>query len=173
MNLGYILAGEQAVTIAHGELTELSIENKRIIGLIKIHKVDSVTGKPVEGAEFGLYKDGKRVAKAASDADGWALFVNIPYGDYEVRELKAAPGYRKTAARYKVEIRKHDIAVEFEVPNEPLPPRAPGAAFPKTGESLLIIGITFIVLAAAGGGTALLLRKRRHEEEQVGSVEEM
>ena len=169
-NLGYILAEEQTVTIACDKLTELAIENKRIIGLIKIHKLDAETGKPVEGAEFGLYKDGKQIAKAASDADGWALFVNIPYGDYEVRELKAAPGYKKTDAVYKVEIRRHDIAVEFEVPNEPLPP-GEITPLPKTGDSLLIVGITLGVLAFAGAGAVLLLRKRRREEEPAEPVE--
>jgi len=174
LNMEYILAANQTVVIEPGELTELSIENKRIIGLIKIKKVDAVTGEPVEGAEFGLYQGLKRIATATSDADGWALFVNIPYGDYEIRELKAAPGYKKTDARYKVEIRKHDVAVEFDVPNEPIPGNVPpGAKPPKTGDnSLVVVWIALAVLGAAGAVTVLLLRKRRREEEQADALEE-
>jgi len=174
LNLGYVLADAQVVVIKEGETTELAIENKIIIGLVKILKVDSVTGEPVEGAEFGLYHGLKRIATATSDADGWALFVNIPYGDYEIRELKAAPGYKKTDARYKVEIRKHDVAVEFEVPNEPIPGNVPpGAKPPKTGDnSLLVVWIALAVLGAAGAVTVLLLRKRRREDEQADALDE-
>ncbi|MDR1630763.1 MAG: Cys-Gln thioester bond-forming surface protein [Oscillospiraceae bacterium] len=153
---GYILSEEQTLQVAYNQITEMRIENKLIIGMVKIHKVDAADGKPVEGAVFGLRdKDGTLIAKASSDSLGWAEFLNIPYGDYEIFEIEAAPSYIKTDAVYQVKIREHDVIIAFEVPNEKIPDN------PKTGDSSnLPLWIGLMAASFAGLAGMLLMKKR-------------
>jgi len=63
-------------------------------GSIKLKKTDS-TGKPLLGAEFGLYNtSGNLVRTAVSQANGIVEFKNVVYGRYTIREVAAPDGYR-------------------------------------------------------------------------------
>lgn len=60
---------------------------------IVIRKVDQ-DGKPLAGAEFGLFDAfGERFAVATSDENGMVRFTKVPYGSYTIRELSAPDGY--------------------------------------------------------------------------------
>ena len=49
---------------------------------------------PLAGVEFGLFsQNGTLQAKAVTGEDGLVVFEKIPYGQYEIREIKALPGY--------------------------------------------------------------------------------
>ena len=97
-------------TNAHKKIT-LTAENDRNNGKVKLTKSDRENGKTISGASFYLmYKDGIKgnyeVYKttisgiyttyvAISNSSGEAFFENLPWGDYELIELEAAPGYMK------------------------------------------------------------------------------
>ncbi len=59
---------------------------------VTLKKVD-LNGEPLEGVGFGLYREGKLLATAYSDADGVVTFTQIPYGDYTIRETRPLAGY--------------------------------------------------------------------------------
>ncbi len=51
-------------------------------------------GKPLEGVEFGLFKqNGVKLMTAISDEQGVVTFEQIPYGKYKIRETKPLPYY--------------------------------------------------------------------------------
>ncbi|HBM81764.1 MAG TPA: hypothetical protein DD426_13200, partial [Clostridiaceae bacterium] len=75
-----------------------SISNEIVKGNIKITKIDESGEKPLEGAAFTLYSTGDAefsipIAKAVTGEDGIALFSDIPYGKYVIRETAAPAGY--------------------------------------------------------------------------------
>ena len=58
-----------------------------------VKKVDQ-DGKPLAGAEFGLFnEDGEAIQTAVSDKDGIVTFRRILKGKYTIRETKAVEGY--------------------------------------------------------------------------------
>ena len=87
------------------QLSIIVIDLKKT-GTISLTKVDSATGDPLEGAEFTLYdstgtnkvvgEDGNAIT-ATSDSSGKITFTNIPYGDYVLKETKAASNYEVCA----------------------------------------------------------------------------
>ncbi|PHV69402.1 hypothetical protein CS063_16095 [Sporanaerobium hydrogeniformans] len=65
-------------------------------GRIKVIKTDK-QAKPLKGAIFTLYnKEGEPVHSATSVANGEALFNNVVYGKYTLKETKAPSGYIKS-----------------------------------------------------------------------------
>lgn len=60
--------------------------------VIRIQKVDAVTGDPLQDAEFEILdSDGKTVASGlTTDKTGWAHSPVLPYGNYTVREVDRA-----------------------------------------------------------------------------------
>jgi len=177
----YILAPAQTVTIAAGAETTLKITNQLAKGEIRVLKVDKETGKPLEGAMFGLYKDGKLIAEAKSGKDGYAIFKDVAFGEYEIKELSAPVGYNRSEEVLKAVVGKDGSVLMFEVtneriPGEPVEPEEPEIPvgpdmpvpgpepLPKTGDSKTIVVIALVVLILAGGAV-LLLRKRGKDEE--------
>ncbi|MEQ0489120.1 SpaA isopeptide-forming pilin-related protein [Anaerococcus murdochii] len=68
----------------------MEIDNKKP-ATFKIVKVDSKTGKKLQGASFHLLGTGISVV---TDANGEATFTNIPPGTYQFTETKAPKGYK-------------------------------------------------------------------------------
>ncbi len=111
---GYVLnESEQTVTFAYADQKTpvieqtVTFENDRQKVEISVVKKDAKTKAVVEGAVFGLYaKDdilahGEVIAEAdmllgeaVTEADGKAVFdLDVPFGEYYIRELKAPAGY--------------------------------------------------------------------------------
>ncbi|MFT4145474.1 MAG: SpaA isopeptide-forming pilin-related protein [Mobilitalea sp.] len=71
--------------------------------VITIHKVDSATKEPLEGAEFTLTsKEGLIKLTAVSDKDGIVKFSDLPPGNYTISETKAPKGYNKNRTPMKL-----------------------------------------------------------------------
>ncbi|WP_049690133.1 SpaA isopeptide-forming pilin-related protein [Anaerococcus jeddahensis] len=68
----------------------MEVDNKKP-ATFKIVKVDSKTGKKLQGANFHLLGSGVSVV---TDANGEATFTNIPPGTYTFKETKAPKGYK-------------------------------------------------------------------------------
>lgn len=98
------------ITIGTGDevndLTEtVVVKNEKALGNIVIKKVDNSTvPKALSGVEFTLYKsdgmtpcdfDGDHVSdKVTTDDQGTAVFSNIPFGSYVIKETAGKEGYR-------------------------------------------------------------------------------
>jgi uncharacterized surface anchored protein len=67
-----------------------------------VRKLDSVTGAPLPGAEFGLFSGGLIIATATSDQSGFVVFENLTPGTYILRELVPPPGYVPNPTDYIV-----------------------------------------------------------------------
>lgn len=68
----------------------MEVDNKKP-ATFKIVKVDSKTGKKLQGASFHLLGSG---AEVVTDAKGEAAFTNIAPGQYTLTEIKAPNGYK-------------------------------------------------------------------------------
>ena len=78
----------------------MEIDNKKL-ATFKIVKVDSKTGKKLQGASFHLLGSGVSVV---TDANGEATFTNIPPGTYTFKETKAPNGYKLDGEEKKINI---------------------------------------------------------------------
>ena len=76
--------------------------------VIRIQKVDAVTGDPLQDAEFEILdSDGNVVASGlTTDKTGWAHSPVLPYGNYTVREVKAPAGYSINTESFPVTLGK-------------------------------------------------------------------
>ncbi|MGN9160628.1 SpaA isopeptide-forming pilin-related protein [Clostridium sulfidigenes] len=158
---GY-LASEGTIkvfVVKDSELYTYEVVNNRIKGSIIITKTD-MKGKLLKGAEFTLYdRDGKEVATVVSDKDGIAIFKDVDYGDYTIKETKAPKGYILSKEELQVKVNSTEIK-KFTVKNE-----AENIVnkiinvLPKTGGSFdykLIIGALTVI-----GGVSLVSKRKK------------
>lgn len=117
---GYVVHKDIQVKVEvteNGQIIELSdVINKIIKGNIEISKVDE-DNKPLPGANFGLYTksdvDFENLIKAEkSDANGKVLFEDVPYGEYNIREITAPEGYAPSKEVIAVSIEDDGITVK-------------------------------------------------------------
>lgn len=100
------------------------IENKLIRGNIYGTKVDE-DGGSVPGAIFGLFtadetEFGKENALMLSESDksGKFAFLNVPYGDWVIKELSCPPQFVLTGELFKVTISEQDQQIEIHAENK-------------------------------------------------------
>ncbi len=85
--------------------------------IITIHKVDSVTKEPLEGAEFTLTSaEGLIKLSAVSDEVGIVEFSDIPPGEYTITETKAPKGYNKNTTPITL-IAENDSLYSYVIEN--------------------------------------------------------
>lgn len=80
----------------------VTVENVSAVGNLVVKKVDNnVPAKPLSGVEFTLYtKTGTRIAgPIATDDNGTAVFRDVPFGEYQLRETKGKTGYVVAASQ--------------------------------------------------------------------------
>jgi uncharacterized surface anchored protein len=117
----------QTIALNDGE----AIENDLKYGRIEGYKFNDVVAdgeeKGLEGAVFGLFKEGtmdltsdNAVMFATSDENGYFVFGNVPYGDYLVVELTAPEGYVLSDARHFVSITYDTQVIGLKVINYPI-----------------------------------------------------
>ena len=95
-----------------------SISNELIYGKVHGMKKDD-NGNPLAGATIGLfYTDSNEpIVTTVSGENGSFVFLNIPYGEYVVREVAAPEAYVMDETPYAVIIDKNDAVVEIEITN--------------------------------------------------------
>lgn len=112
---GYILDNTiHAFTVGTGKervdvTSKVTISNERAIGNIRVYKIDnSSPAKPLQGVTFTLYKNGAPYPNASNpmtartDANGIAVFKDVPFGEYTIRETGSLTGYRAVVAETEV-----------------------------------------------------------------------
>ena len=126
---------------ADGKFT-VYVPNYKKVGRITVSKLDAATGGPLTGksATFevvaveavtnkqeddveinGTYyrPAGKTLSKKSSDTSGVAVFDNLEYGTYMVRETKAAEGYIPDTVPAIFEVSENEAAHTFVLSNTP------------------------------------------------------
>ncbi|MEG1255560.1 SpaA isopeptide-forming pilin-related protein [Clostridium sp.] len=94
-----------------------SISNTKIRASVQVKKLDQ-DKKPLKGAEFTLYyADGKEVETSVSGEDGTALFKDLLYGEYMIKETKVPEGYLASEGTIKVFVDKDGTLYTYEVVN--------------------------------------------------------
>ena len=78
----------------NGKTIELEVTNKKIRGSVELLKVDSETGRPLEGAEFELWNGEKLVGIFTTDENGKIVVEDLEAGNYYWVEVKAPEHYK-------------------------------------------------------------------------------
>ncbi|WP_349393437.1 MSCRAMM family protein, partial [Clostridium perfringens] len=65
-----------------GKTVEIEVTNKKIRGSVELVKVDSETGRPLQGADFELWNGEKLVGIFTTDENGKIVVENLEAGNY-------------------------------------------------------------------------------------------
>ena len=155
---GYVLdSTPQSIRIVSGEAQSLTFYNKRLGGLV-IRKTDSVTGDPLEGAEFLITRiDGSYVDDHEGQTSTQGIYYTDRYGEirlsglapdtYVIRETRAPEGYVLAGEERSVQVNANDTQY-LTFTNTPrqnviIRKYAEGTTTP-------LAGVTFLVTDSAG-----------------------
>lgn len=121
-------AGQDIATVHISVNDGEPIENEIIYGTIKGLKIDRETTDTISGAVFGLFSTDETefteeiaILTAESNDEGVFEFIDVPYGEYIVRELKPAEGYLPNNETYPVTVTENEEVVEITVENDKIP----------------------------------------------------
>ena len=134
---GYEVADDMTFTVpSDGSAITVTMEDKPIIGAVRLTKLDSATREKLSGAEFELYNDaGTRIYATGStgkykvtsstsngvfvvDASGYLEITDLPYGAYYFVEKKAPAGYVISSEKAGFTIAKAGETVEVTFLNK-------------------------------------------------------
>ena len=155
---GFVLDSKpQSILIKAGEAQTLTFYNERKGGLI-VEKRDSVTDKPLSGAEFrittldGAFVDdheGQTSTKGIyrTDSNGQIVLPNLQPNSYVVREIKAPEGYVLDSEEQSVKVNANDTQT-LVFKNTPMQ----SVTIQKfiEGSNKPLAGVTFLVTDATG-----------------------
>ena len=128
---GYQVAADKTFTApTKGGDIVVTMEDPRIIGNVRLIKLDASTRDRLAGAEFALYTEGgDRVyasgtpgsytysttssnGRFAVNSSGELYIAGLPYGTYYFTELSAPAGYRVSSDRVGFTILENEVTVE-------------------------------------------------------------
>ena len=118
---------------------------KVIEGNLKIQKLGKNDQIKLEGAKYGIYQDNELVTTLITDSNGIGT-VNLPFGNYIVKELEAPAGYKLDQQEYEVTIDENNIDIEITLYDEEdiIP-------IPDTGlESHIVESVIMVTLGMSG-----------------------
>lgn len=118
-------ADDKTLTVTAAKPGTADFYDEEQLGYITVQKFGQNLGETataLEGAEFGLYKEGqveagKELAKATTDSSGNAHFGRLPYGTYVVKEISAPAGYVIDSTEHSVEVSEENEDVTLKVVN--------------------------------------------------------
>ena len=160
----YILNNEKIkVELAENEIKEVTLENTKIKGQIKILKTSSddnkVTGMkkgdPIEGVKFEIYDENNKIVETIkTDKEGIAISSRLEKGEYKVKEIQTNKWYYLNKNTFKVEINKNDEIVELEIKNDS---KNPEIYTEKIGQDKVQIGknVEYDIRINNSGNTSL------------------
>jgi uncharacterized surface anchored protein len=161
---GYELTEEIEFTVTiNKETQKVEMKDMPILKDIRVVKVGSETKEIIkDNFTFGIYEDEEctqLIKEVKSDKEnGYAIFEDLRYGTYYIKEIKAPNGYKLSEKIVKVEINDEGVSIEgniitenednvysFDFENEKI-------ETPKTGDESNIgfwfktLGISFLIL---------------------------
>lgn len=108
---GYEIAHSITFTVSSDKSVQTVVMNDSpILSSVLVNKVDSITGENIisKKFEFTLYSDpeckNEIITVNANTDDGTALFSDLRYGTYYIKETKAPKGYMLSDEVVKIEI---------------------------------------------------------------------
>jgi len=81
---------------------DLVLNDMKIYTNVNFSKKSTYNNKYLENAVYGIYKNGNIIKKIISDNK--ITRISLPYGEYEIKELVAPPGYKLDSNTYKINI---------------------------------------------------------------------
>ena len=175
---GYEIAESITFTVSTDKETQvIEMKDMPILKSVRVEKIDRDTKEHIKSNKFtfGIYEDEactKLIKEVGANTDnGTALFDNLRYGTYYIKELKAPLGYKLSDQVVKIEINdkgvfadgvsleENDGVYEFEYYNSLLP-------LIQTGNetNYIILGsLAVISLIGIVGGITLL--KKKHNKK--------
>ncbi|MCQ4864959.1 SpaA isopeptide-forming pilin-related protein [Pseudoflavonifractor phocaeensis] len=152
------------VELKEGRITELTVENHRKPTLT-IHKRDSITGDPIQGARFQIWAavneslDGelKNLGIFTSDENGEIHLEEQDVGWVRVTELESAPGYAIKEPATQDIFLYMDTGVQVTFRNVPLSALIVYKYDQKTGEALegAVFEVKYLGGTSGTGGTVI------------------
>ena len=119
----FAYAGQETAVVNISVNDGQPMENKLIRGSVIGKKIDE-DGFAICGAIFGLFKadeteftEDTAILTAESNEIGVFGFENVPFGNWIIRELKAAPAFVLNETTYPVTISENEEIVEIEIEN--------------------------------------------------------
>lgn len=103
------------------EVYKVMLKNKKITGKFEVLKIDADTEKPLAGAEMelrGLDASNKNIVEKFTTTENTKVFENLPYGDYQLKELKAPKGYELSDEVYKFKIQNNGEVYKYAFANK-------------------------------------------------------
>ena len=118
---GYEIAHSITFTVSSDKSVQTVVMNDSpILSSVLVNKVDSITGENIisKKFEFTLYSDAECkneiVTVNANTDDGTALFGDLRYGTYYIKETKAPKGYMLSDEVVKIEINDKGVFANGE-----------------------------------------------------------
>ena len=174
---GYEVAESITFTVTNDKETQLiEMKDMPILKSVQVEKIDKDTGEHIKSNKFtfGIFEDEectKLIKEAgANEFEGTALFEDLRYGTFYIKELKAPLGYKLSDQVVKIEINDKGVFADgvsleetegiysFVYYNSLLPAVQTGN---ETNYALLL-GIAAIATLGIIGGTILLKRKKNN-----------
>ena len=162
-----------------GEVIELVVENKFILGSVEVTKVDKDNPEiKLSGAIFELYVDvdGNKefnpeidilIGELKEDEVGVYIMNDLRYNGYFIHEKSAPDGYIKDNDYHYFEITEDGMLIELKITNEKiLEPEVPVPDIPNTDASWRLsfwVGMTAI---AFGGLVAYIIITIKRKDEE-------
>lgn len=113
----YEIPAGQTVEVTADQAATVEFYNALLRGKITGHKT-GVEEMPLEGVTFGLFSGDatefteENAIEVTSTNEAGEFTFEVPYGDYQVAELKTVPGYIAQAEPIAVELGKTDVDLE-------------------------------------------------------------
>lgn len=162
-----------------GEIIELVVENKFIIGSVKVTKVDEDNPETkLSGAVFEVYVDVDKnkeftpeidilIGKLKEDEVGVYIMNDLKYNGYFIYEKSAPDGYIKDDGYHYFEITEDGTVIELEISNQKIPePEAPNPDIPSTDASWRLsfwIGMSAVALGGLIAYVIVTIKKKDEE----------
>ena len=97
--------------------------------------------------------------------------MNIPYGEYEIREIDPPKGYRKTDEVFKVSVRENGEVITLDIENYKIPKKPFIPSLPKTGDesNMMLWAVVMGASAAALVSLGIAGKRRKMKEKTHGA----
>lgn len=175
---GYEVAESITFTVSTDKETQIvDMKDMPILKSVRVEKIDKDTGEHIKSNKFtfGIYEDEactKLIKEVGANTDnGTALFEDLRYGVYYIKELKAPLGYKLSDQIVKIEINDKGVFADgvsleetdgvysFEYYNSLLP------AIQTGNETNYILLGSLAVISLLGIITGIVTLKKKHTEK--------
>lgn len=121
-------AGQEVATVDITANEGNPIDNDLIYGEIHGLKIDRETEKTIAGAVFGLFRSDETefteetaILTAESGEDGVFTFENVPFGNWQIVELKPAEDFLPNSDIHHIQVNEDGQVIEITAVNDRIP----------------------------------------------------